>query len=81
MRQVGGDGAEFLDGGLHALRGIVCVAADEGVAPGGEGAEGAVEAVVFLGRIGISLELERRRGGGGGGLGSGILCMGEGETH
>lgn len=48
MGQVGGDGAEFLHGGLHARRGGVRVAADEGIAPGGEGAEGAVEAVVCV---------------------------------
>ena len=44
--QVGGDGAEFLHGGLHARGGRVRVAHYEGVAPGCEGAEGAVEEVV-----------------------------------
>lgn len=41
-----------MDGGLHAWRWGVGVAADEGVAPGGEGAEGAVEAVVCGGERG-----------------------------
>ena len=47
MREVGGDGAELLHWGLHACGRDVAVAADKGVAPGCEGAEGAVETVVY----------------------------------
>ena len=46
MREIGCYGAEFLDRWLHARGRDIAVAADEGIAPGGESAEGAVEAVI-----------------------------------
>ena len=47
MCEVGGDGAQFLHGRLDSCGWDVGVAADEGVAPGCEGLEGAVETVIY----------------------------------